>query len=126
MLEETNTKHLKLQWIIVGIEKMTCPSTNVMLAHLNGEKDLSEFTREEIKMLPLEYLIKYAKPYDLLNIWTKLPLSYQGDFYLQISLPCFVHYNRPEWRTHFEGSAPSQRNCILCNKILLSKFDCVM
>lgn len=69
---------------------MSCASANILLAHINGKKQLTDFTTEELKLLPLEYLIKNANPIELLNIWGKLPMDYKDHFYLQIKLPCFV------------------------------------
>lgn len=101
---------------------MTCPAVNVLLSHMNGEKLLSDFTAEELKMLPLDYLLKNITAGELLNSWYKLPMEYKSNYFLQVKLPCFVHYNRPEWRTHLDGPPDSQEKCYLCNKIIMPHY----
>jgi hypothetical protein len=96
-----------------------CPTIDVLLSHLNGEKEFTDLTINELQMIPLEYLIKYVKPLELLNIWYKLPISYKNNFLLQIKLPCFLHYNRPNLNCHFDGPPPSQEKCVLCSRALL-------
>lgn len=88
--------------------------------HTYMDKKLYMFTDEELKLIPLEYLIERADPIELLYAWHKLPPKYRGDFTLQIQLPCFVHYNRPEWKTHADGPPSSQAKCYLC-KLALQK-----
>lgn len=95
---------------------MSCAAVSILMSHMNGEKELNEFSNIELGLLPLDYLIKYASPFELLLIFGKLPTIYQANFELRISLPCFFHYNRPESRTHFDGPPTSQRNCRICNK----------
>ncbi|KAH0998805.1 hypothetical protein HUJ04_005974 [Dendroctonus ponderosae] len=90
-----------------------CPSVALMLTHLNGEKSLRDFASGELNMLPLDYLIKNTNSFDLLDAWGKLPMNYKGCYELQIKLPCFVHYYRPNWRTHIDGPASSQEKFIL-------------
>src|ERR1700712_4913270 len=71
---------------------------------------------KELKRIPLEYLIDRVKPVELLEIWCNLRREYQNNFELQIRLPCFIHYNRSDSTTHFDGPVPSQKLCYLCNK----------
>ena len=97
-----------------------CPSVGVMLAHLSGEKSFMDFTSEELVLIPYDYLLKTVKPMELLNIWSKLPISYKSDFLLQIKLPCFIHYNRPDWSIQFDGPPTSQEKCRFC-KITLKE-----
>lgn len=95
-----------------------CVCECITLFHHNSIKKLTEFTKEELQSFPLEYFIKHARPWELLQIWTKLPVNYRCDFKLQIRLPCYVHYNRPDWRTHWDGPVNSQEDCELCNQAL--------
>ncbi|CAG9768401.1 unnamed protein product [Ceutorhynchus assimilis] len=60
----------------------------------------------------------YVDSTTLLNIWGKLPLECRKDFELQTRLPCFMHYNRPDWRTHVDGPPSSQNQCYFCIRAL--------
>ena len=80
---------------------------------------LTKFTEQELQYIPVECLIEYADPYGLLRVWHKLPQEYRSNFNLQIKLPCFVHYNRPDWTTHWDGPPSSQEACHFCKKGLL-------
>ncbi|CAG9769720.1 unnamed protein product [Ceutorhynchus assimilis] len=95
-----------------------CFCVDVLLSHINGKKQFTDFTSEELNMIPLDYLIKNANTFELLEIWSKLPPDYKSDFSLQIRLPCFFHYNRADWRTHIDGPVSSQQECYFCNKVL--------
>lgn len=88
--------------------------------HANQNKKLYMFTKEELKQFPLDYLIKRANPLELLYAWSKIPQDYRADFDLQVRLPCFVHYNRPEWLNHTDGPPDCQAHCYLC-KVALQK-----
>lgn len=83
--------------------------------HANFKRQLHEFTKEELKKFPLEYLLDHAQPIELLYAWYKLPSKLAHNHYLQIRLPCFVHYNHPH-RTadHVDAPAPSQSRCHSC------------
>ena len=94
---------------------MACPSANAMISHMKGEKMLSEFTNEEIAMIPIDYLINYVDSSELLDAWGRLPSSYKSCFPLQIRLPCFLHYNRVG--NHFDGGPMSQEKCLFCKNI---------
>ena len=97
-------------------QNMACPSANVMLSHMKGEKLLCEFSKNEIATLPLEYLINYAPPLELLDVWGMLPTAYKSCFSLQVCLPCFRHYNiNPS--VQFDGPAQSQKKCIFCANV---------
>lgn len=89
--------------------------------HWQHIKRLNQFTEEELEKFPLDYLIEQAKPMELLYAWHKLPTDYRNNFYLQAQLPCFVHFNRPDWGDHLEGPPPSQSRCYLC-KFALGQF----
>ena len=94
---------------------MACPSANVMLSHMKGEKSLCEFSKDEIATIPLDYLINYADSLELLDVWGMLPSAYKSCFLLQIRLPCFVHYKRSG--TQWDGPAPPQYKCIFCANV---------
>ncbi len=87
-----------------------------VMDHLFQRRCFKEFSPCELKRIPLEYLIDRVKPVELLEIWCNLPREYQNNLELQIRLPCFIHYNRPDSTTHFDGPVPSQKLCYLCNK----------
>lgn len=102
---------------------MACASVNILMELINGKKQLIELSKEELKMVPMDYLIQYAGTMELLEIWSKLPIIYKTNFYLQVKLPCFGHYCRPEWRTEFDGPPSSQDACFLCNRVIKSQAD---
>ena len=80
--------------------------------------DLAKYTTEELKALSVEFLAEHISPYTLLNIWSRLPIEYKNNFYLQTQLPCFIHYNRPDQVTHIDGPPPSQARCRDCLYVL--------
>ena|ERR1700712_2525952 len=88
--------------------------------YLCGRKKLHEFTSEEFEEIPLEFLIKYARPYELLLVWSKLPVQYQSYYDLQICLPCFMHYNMGEHQV--DGPVPSQAGCYYCNTMIYKNY----
>lgn len=90
-----------------------CLTNELIMEHMYG-KNLYDFTEEELQHFPLQYLIEKVGPLELLYAWIKLPSEYRGNFNLQIKLPCFVHYNRPEWRSHIDGPPDSQSRCHVC------------
>ncbi|CAG9764527.1 unnamed protein product [Ceutorhynchus assimilis] len=45
----------------------SCSSIDNVLAHMNGEKLLSDFTSGELLRIPLDYLLKHAKSFELLD-----------------------------------------------------------
>lgn len=94
-----------------------CLTMELINKHWNG-KNLYEFTEEDLRNFPLQYLIERANPIELLYAWPNLPLEYRRDFKLQTQLPCFVHHNRPEWRSHVDGPPDSQSRCHLCKLAL--------
>lgn len=97
--------------------KMTCfncVKMKLISDHKDYRKTLNEFSQEELEYFTLDYLIKNAKPVELLNCWHKLPTKYVQNFKLSTKLPCFIHYNRPEWSTHVDGPPTSQDRCHLC------------
>lgn len=87
-----------------------------ILDYIHGNKLLITFTKEELKKFPIKYLIQHVRPWELLEVWHKLPEEYKSNFYLQIRLPCFVHYNRPDCETHVDGPVGSQEDCVLCKR----------
>uniref|UniRef100_A0A6P7HAV2 Uncharacterized protein LOC114348431 n=1 Tax=Diabrotica virgifera virgifera TaxID=50390 RepID=A0A6P7HAV2_DIAVI len=90
----------------------------LLMDHMFHKKRFEEFSKEELQLIPLDYIIRTVEPIELLYIWHKLPGEYRGEWNLQILLPCFVHYNRPDWRTHWDGPANSQASCHLCKLAL--------
>lgn len=91
-----------------------------LLKFLSGEKSIKECNAEELKEIPIDFFVKYVDSFTLLHIWSRLPLEYRRDFELQINLPCFIHYNRPDWRTHVDGPPSSQKKCCFCIKALVN------
>lgn len=71
-------------------------------------KSLENCTADDFKNFPIEFFRYHINSLTLLNIWAKLPNHYKEDFNLQTKLPCFIHYNRSNWQTHFDG--PPYRN----------------
>lgn len=86
----------------------------LLLKYLSESKNLSEYSSDELKSIPLEFYQKYVDCLTLLSIWGKLPGEYRQNFDLQIKLPCFIHYNRPDWRTHVDGFPSPQGRCRFC------------
>lgn len=93
-------------------------TTQNLVDFLIGNKNIKQLKSEELKCLPLEYFLKEVGCMDLLNIWSKLPYEYISNYELQIRLPCFVHYNRPEVRVHIDGPPSSQKKCQYCLQTL--------
>lgn len=92
---------------------MTCASAEIMFLHMSGKKQLNELTMEQLQIFPLEYLVKFSDPIELLESWGNLPLSYRMNQDLQLQLPCFIHVNRPDQSIE---SVFSQKKCPYCNK----------
>ena len=90
-----------------------------ILELMTGTINIEDCSADVLKSIPIQYFLKYVKSMELLNIWGKLPTEYKNSFVLRTKLPCFSHFNRPEWQTHVEGSPMSQQNCPLCRKVLL-------
>uniref|UniRef100_A0A6P7GLB3 Uncharacterized protein LOC114340203 n=1 Tax=Diabrotica virgifera virgifera TaxID=50390 RepID=A0A6P7GLB3_DIAVI len=90
----------------------------VFIMGQHPQKPLYKFTSEELENFTLQYFRKYVHPWELLQSWSKLPKKAVQDFEVQTLLPCYVHFNRPEWRTELEGSAPAQSSCHLCKSAL--------
>lgn len=86
--------------------------------HANFEKQLREFTKEELEKFPLEYLIEKCYPLELLYAWHNLPFEYQHNPFLQVCLPCFIHYNSSYNGNidHIDSPPPSQKKCHSCKK----------
>lgn len=91
-----------------------CNNLRYVIEHASTVKQLEEFTREQLADFPLDYLLNHCTPMEILNAWRKLSSEVRSDFKLQTKLPCFVHYNRPEWEDHFDGLPLSQSECFLC------------
>lgn len=91
---------------------MKCRTMDLINEHQSG-KNLYDFTKEELQNFPLQYLIEKVGPIELLRTWSLLGKHTQH-FELSIQLPCFVHYNRPEWRSHVDGPPSSQARCHVC------------
>ncbi|CAG9764632.1 unnamed protein product [Ceutorhynchus assimilis] len=89
-----------------------------LLKLLSGEKNIEDCSADELKDLPIGFFLQYVDSTTLLNIWGKLPLECRKDFGLQTRLPCFMHYNRPDWRTQVDGPPSSQNTCYFCIKAL--------
>lgn len=87
--------------------------------YINNQKTLYDFDAKELEMFPIDVLLQRVRPWELLDNWYKIPKKYKGNFELQIRLPCFVHYNRPDACTHVDGPAPAQQNCHGCNCFFL-------
>ena len=102
---------------------MVCASVNLLIELINSKKQLLELSKEDLKMIPVDYLIQHADTLELLEVWSKLPITYKTHFYLQVKLPCFGHYNRPEWTTEFDGLPRSQNACFLCNRVIRSQTN---
>lgn len=87
----------------------------VMLQKIfDGSLNLEKCTVEELRDLPLIFYQTRVDSTTLLNIWGKLPFHYRKDFLLRTSLPCFVHYNRPDSRIHVDGPPSPQGQCRHC------------
>lgn len=89
-----------------------------ILAYIDGKRTLQSLKEDELSILPVDYLIRHVRPGELLDVWHKLPNEYKCNFNLQIRLPCYVHYNRPDAQTHFDGPADAQADCHACNYYL--------
>lgn len=74
-----------------------------------------DLTPQQIKQLPRNY-IERLDASDLDKIWEHLPAKYKNDKKLQLQLPCYEHYNRPEHRDHIDGPPPSKAACWMCPK----------
>ena len=79
---------------IVSPFKMATTTTNLMLDILSGAKNINDC--DDLKSLPLDFFLNYVDCMSLLDIWGRLPVDYRRNFELQVRLPCFVHYNRPD------------------------------
>lgn len=88
----------------------------LLLLHSNLKRKLYEFSREDLKKFPLVYLIEHAHPIELLLSWSKLPSDYIENYYLQIKLPCFIHYNVTNQVNidHVDSPPISQSRCPSC------------
>lgn len=99
----------------------TTTDYSLMCDLLTSKKRLEELGEKEIKKLPRKDLINFIKANvkctTLLEIWYKLPQDVKEDYYVRVSLPCFIHYNRPGGETHFDGPPSSQRKCMICAKV---------
>ena len=85
-----------------------------LLEYMEGKTRLDEFSEEDLKSFPLEYLVMHAQPVELLYAWPKLTREHCHCWFLQTALPCFVHYNRPDSFHHIDGPPSSQSNCRGC------------
>lgn len=83
-------------------------------AQVNRKKVLYDFTEDELQEFPLKCLVKKVSSTELLVAWHKLPVEYTSKFELQTRLPCFMHYNRPEWFNHLDGPPTPQSDCNFC------------
>lgn len=88
-------------------------STLIMFELLDGKKEVTDLSPDELKLIPIEYFIKYIQPFELEEIWYKLPTSYKSNHSLILNLPCAVHHNKG--RTQVDGPPPPQRKCHQCN-----------
>ena len=91
-------------------------AVNLVLSNYDGIKLLQDFTQEELKLFPLSYMLKYARPSELQCAWHKLPKHITKDKKIRMKLPCTIHFNRPDQETHFEGETPSRQYCDKCYK----------
>lgn len=92
----------------------SCSDLKVVSEHASTNKQLEEFTREQLANFPLNYLLYHCTSIEVLNAWHKLPLEIRSEFKLRTKLPCFVHFNRPEWEDEVDGHPPSQSRCYIC------------
>lgn len=83
--------------------------------HVNGQKRLYEFTEEELKLFPVEYLLKNTTTLELLYAWHKLPEQYLEQRALKQRLPCFVH-------DFYPNGPSSQINCSFC-RYAINNYD---
>ena len=89
-----------------------------LLTVLNNSMSIDEYSTEELKCLPIDFFLHYVDCMSLLDIWGRFPVDNRRNFELQVRLPCFVHHNRPDWRTHVDGPPTSQNRCHLCREAL--------
>lgn len=92
----------------------SCNNLRVVIEHASTNKQLKEFTREQLADFPLDYLLYHCTSVEILNAWPNLPLEVRSDFRLRTKLPCFVHFNRPEWEDEVDGPPSSQSQCQIC------------
>lgn len=71
---------------------------------------------EIIRLLPREYIIDKVHSFELKLIWDRLDAALIVDEAIKELLPCQQHFNLPHHRTHIDGSAPSVKDCFLCQK----------
>lgn len=93
-------------------------SSCVMMCHLNGDKSFSEFSDNDLSKFSLQYIIQYIRPYELLEIFGRLPMEYQQQHQLRILIPCFSHYGT-ETSTSYDGPPSSQKNCVICKNTMI-------
>lgn len=87
--------------------------------HANSKRELHNFTAEELGKFPLEYLLTNTHSLELLYAWHKLPSEFVHEF-LQMRLPCFVHYNPYRVTDFIDAPPPSQYKCQSCKIALKS------
>lgn len=86
------------------------------------EKEFSVFnlTDEDLQFLPLNYIVKRMSAQSVAMLWHQFPVHYRNDPNLKEKLPCLIHYNTDNNRTHFDGPAPSRKDCHSC---IFNGFD---
>lgn len=80
------------------------------------EKDfsVSSLTDDDLQFLPLDYIVKRMSAQNVALLWHQLPPHYRLDPNLKEKLPCLQHYNTENSRTHYDGPAPSRKDCHNC------------
>ncbi|KAL1492565.1 hypothetical protein ABEB36_010805 [Hypothenemus hampei] len=71
---------------------------------------LREFSAEDLKYFPIEYLTHYVSFIEVQLIWDKLPESYKSCPTLQLNLPCWQHYNKDP-AIQFDGPPQPIKSC---------------
>lgn len=74
-----------------------------------------KLTPQQIKLLPPNYFQRLDAG-DLQSIWKHIPKEYRKNKKLQLKLPCYDHWNRPEDRDHIDGPPPARDKCWECQK----------
>lgn len=83
-----------------------------IICHYDYEKQLFQFSAEELQCFPLSYLTKYARAVELSLAWEKLPLAYRENEDLKRCLPCWTHHSRG--KVQVDGPPPPIKRCYIC------------
>lgn len=85
--------------ILQKIPQKSAEVERVIAKHLTGQTRFQDFTKKEITLFPLFYLLYNVKGECLMERWNDIPTTFSANSDLLSKLPCLEHNTHISWTT---------------------------